>query len=118
MIEEKVQQVRAALKNLHIYRAQLHEQQRRDDLRETRTASVVETLTKIQAKLDDGLDWETKREIVKLLVRKIIVKTEKKQRQKIPVEMSPLFNGVVLHSLTNRADQYYVIFQISRVLAL
>ncbi|MCP4604854.1 MAG: hypothetical protein GY847_30765, partial [Proteobacteria bacterium] len=96
-----------------------------------------ETLAKIQAKLDDGLDWETKREIAKLLVRKIIVKTEKNSDGKprpvatviysfeehlkdtpIPVEVSPLFNGVVLHSLTNRDDQYYVIFQISRVLAL
>ncbi len=127
MLDRNVRQVRTAIQHLETYHASLVKQQRRTDLRETEMANVIETLTKLQTRLDAGLDWETKRAITKSLVGQIIIETKGDEKPHpivhvtysfepqpdapIPAELSPLF-GVVLDRMTNRIDQYYSIFRV------
>jgi hypothetical protein len=105
--------VRGHLAALQAYRAGLVEKQRRADLWELEMVGVIEALTALQDTIRDGIDWETRRAVVELLVKEIVIETKHPEGGRsypiahvtyrfeqptpeipTPIELEPLFSGL------------------------
>lgn len=75
IVEARVTETRRQIEALEVYRRQLVEEQRRADAWEREMLDVVGALETLRERLDRGVSFADKREIVSLLVAGIVVET-------------------------------------------